>query len=100
MFKAYDRDLRAAGELGRLKAAVAGDDLFLLIDQNGRIESERFDASGDGSNLSPIMFTRIARVGVQIGGREKRELTLRGWRFAAMSPLLLEPIFRLEMRIA
>ena len=71
MFKTYDGDLRAAVELGRLKAAVAGDDLFVLIDQNGRIEAERFDAPSDGSNLSPIMLTRVALIGLQIGGREK-----------------------------
>ena len=86
--------------LAASKRPWAGDDLFVLIDQNGRIEAERFDAPSDGSNLSPIMLTRIARIGLQIGGREKRELTRQRWRFAVMSPLLLEPIFRLEMRIA
>ena len=32
-------DLRAAVELGRLKAVVAGDNLFVLVDQNWRIRS-------------------------------------------------------------
>jgi len=87
MFKTYDGNLRAAAELGRFVAAVTGDNLFVLIDQNWRIEAERFDASGDGLNLRPIMFTRIARVGIQIGGSEKRELTLRRW--GALPPLAL-----------
>ena len=66
MFKTYDGDLRAAAELGRFVAAVTGDNLFVLIDQNWRIEAERFDAPSDCQNLHPIMLARIARVGVQI----------------------------------
>ena len=71
MFEPDDRNLRASAELGRLKAAVAGDDLLVPVDQNWRIEAERFDAPGDRPNLRPVMLTRIARVGLQIGGREK-----------------------------
>ena len=53
MFKTYDGNLRAAAELGRLKAAVAGDNLFVLIDQNWRIEAERFDAPSDCLKSAP-----------------------------------------------
>jgi hypothetical protein len=100
MFQTDDGDLRAAGELGSLQAAMAGDNMFVLIDQNRRIEPERFDAPGDRSKLCPIVLARIAWVGIQIGGRQKRELTQRGWRVAPISTPFPEAFFRLEMRIA
>ena len=68
MLKPDDRDLGTLVELGRLVAAMAGDDLLVPIDQNRRIEAEGGNAAGDGPNLCPIMFTRIARVRSE-GGR-------------------------------
>jgi len=58
-----DGDLRATVELGRLQAAAAGDNLFVLVDHP-------FDASGDGLNLGPIMFTRIAGRDSNLRSRE------------------------------
>ena len=68
MFETDDGDLLEAEELGSFVATVAGDNLFVLIDQNWRIEVERFDAPCDCPNLRPTMLTRIAWVGAQVGG--------------------------------
>jgi hypothetical protein len=67
---------------------MAGNNLFVLIDQNGRIEAERFDAPGNCPNLYPIMFTWIAWVGLQIGDCEKGEFRALERRHAAITTLL------------
>jgi hypothetical protein len=100
MFETDDGDLLAAGELGCLQPAMASNNLFVLIDQNGRVEAKRFYAPGDSSNLCPIMCAWVAWVGLQIGDRKKSEFpALERW-FATFSALLLEPLFRPDLRNA
>jgi hypothetical protein len=77
MFETDDGNLREADELGGFVAAVAGDNLIVLIDQNWRIEAERFDAPSDCPNLRPTMPTRIAWVGIQVGDAVDRILLAR-----------------------
>jgi hypothetical protein len=93
MFKTDDGGICAAVELRCLQATMARNNLFVLIDQNGRIEAERFDAPGDSSNLCPIMFTWIVWVRLQIGDREKREFRALERRLSAIPTLLSKPLF-------
>jgi hypothetical protein len=47
-------------------AIVAANDLLVLVDQDWRIEAERFDAPGDRLNLGPTVLARISRIRFQL----------------------------------
>jgi hypothetical protein len=76
--KQDDRDLVDAEQQSRFIPAVAGNNLVVLVDQDRRIEAERFDASGDCAYLRAAMLSRIVRVRDQITDRDKQELPARG----------------------
>jgi hypothetical protein len=57
---------------------VAGDNFVVLVDQDRRIEAERFDASGDRLYLRAAMFAWILRVRDQIPNRDKQQSPVRG----------------------
>ena len=44
---------------------MASDDFLLVIDQEGHVESERFDALSDLADLFVAMNPRVSRVGFQ-----------------------------------
>ncbi|MFZ1962718.1 MAG: hypothetical protein WAU78_04480 [Roseiarcus sp.] len=58
---------------------MAGDDPRALVDQDGRVEAERFDAIGDLADLDPQMPSRIARVGNELFDRHQSQFS---WLFA------------------
>src|SRR5271156_5512418 len=73
MLEPDDRDFGAAKELCRLKAAVAGDDLLVPVDQDWRIKAKSFDAPGDRADLLATMLARIQWVGLELIEREQFE---------------------------
>src|SRR6266851_301892 len=83
MVEEDDRNLRETEELGCFVASMTGSNLPVPVNQNGRIEAERLDASGDGADLRPTVFGRVVRGGVEVGDREKGELLERGFSLAA-----------------
>src|SRR5580704_789859 len=89
MFQTDDGDLRAAVELGRLKAAVAGYDLLVPVDQNRRVEAERFDAAGDRPDLLAAVLARIGRIGLELHDRKESEPATLRRRRAAYRKLFL-----------
>ncbi len=53
----------------------AGDNLVALVDQNGRVETESVDASGDRPHLDPAMLARIARISPEGADRNQRQFS-------------------------
>ena len=72
------RDLVDAEQPSRFIPAVAGDNFVVLVDQDRRIEAERFDASGDRAYLRAAMLAWIVVIRDQIPDRDKQELPARG----------------------
>jgi hypothetical protein len=71
VIKEDDRDLRKAQELCRFVAAMTSNNLPVPIDQDRRVETERFDAFGDCSYLRAAMLAGIITVRDQIPDRDK-----------------------------
>src|SRR5262249_44362106 len=85
MFQTYDGYQRNAKEHGRLEAAMPCDQLIVPVDENRRVEAERFDALGDRPNLLPTVFSWIACVKRQFGWRHELESNGRRRRLAGAS---------------
>jgi hypothetical protein len=61
--------VRACEELGGFHAAMTGDDLICIIDQDGIIEPKLLDAVGNLPDLLLRMCPRIVRVRAQLVNR-------------------------------
>jgi hypothetical protein len=61
-------------QLCRFVTAMTGDNVSSLIDQDRRVEAERFDAPGNCPNLLCLMPARIGRVRIQPIQLKKLEL--------------------------
>jgi hypothetical protein len=75
--KQDDRDLVDAEQHSGFISAVARDNFVVLVDQDRRIEAERFDASGDRAYLRAAMLAWIVRIRNEIPDRDKQELPTR-----------------------
>jgi hypothetical protein len=75
--KQDDRDVVDAEQLRCFIPAVTRDNFIVLVDQDRRIEAERFDASGDRPYLRAAMLAWILGVRDQITDRGKQELPAR-----------------------
>ena len=53
----------------------ANDNLVALVDQNGRVETESVDASGDRPHLDPATLARIARISPEGADRNQRQFS-------------------------
>jgi hypothetical protein len=62
VLEADNRDLAQAQPPRRMDAAVAGEDIALLIGQDRNIEPKHFDAAGDLLDLPVAMAPRIAGI--------------------------------------
>ncbi len=62
MFEADDRDFTQPQSPRRIYAAVAGEEVTVLIGQNRDVEAERLDAAGDLFDLPIGVKSRIAGI--------------------------------------
>ena len=74
--KEIARDLKVSRN-SRLNAPMSGNDLVIVIDQNGVVEAEPLDAARDLLDLLRRVGTRIARIGSQRMGRPVFEIHFR-----------------------
>ena len=82
-------------ELGpRLKAAVAGYDLLVPVDQNRRVEAEGGDTTGDRPDLLAAVLARIGRIGLELHDRKESEPATLRRRCAAYRKLFLHTRFQ------
>jgi hypothetical protein len=57
------------------RAPVTGDNLIAFVDQNGRVETECFDASRDRLHRDPAMLAWIARISAEGADRNERQFS-------------------------
>jgi hypothetical protein len=95
VLEADDGDIAQAQPSCRMDAAVASEDLAVLIGQDRNVEPKRFDAARDLLDLPVAVQSRVARIHLQALDRDTLDQKLAsGIRLAARAPPATPPFGR------